>query len=274
MGLLGRLFRGGADKREETRKDEALGEYSGMRFEVLSEDEELLFIGSLQVSAGGRGQLYQRSALSGLLKPEEAEEEDAEADASPDGEPLPDEDAAAPESQETPDGPEDAEEKTEMEPLPVKLRGYDERQKKAIHMAAILSHVEGRNWQVDNLRITGKDNDRASFRQPVRAGGKAFLAGRVGGAGSMAADCQIHNISVGGVCIQTTERYELDQTLMLRFALLPGEEMPPLMCRVLRVTERKDGIIEYGCKFLDLNQVAEDDIAASIMEIQRQEMQR
>ena len=158
-------------------------------------------------------------------------------------------------------------------PTPVSLRGFDDHQRLAIHFSCVISPAADRVWTAERLTLTGKDNDRAFFRQATNATGEAVLLGWVGLQNGK--PCEVRNISAGGVCIQTREEYPMGSKIVLRFELIRGKEMPALRCQVLRVTPKRGGIFEYGCKFVDMPRGTEDQIARAIMELQmRQQAMR
>ena len=154
-------------------------------------------------------------------------------------------------------------------PFPVTVRGFFEAQKLAVHMSGTASWVSDRLWRVEEFRVTSKENDRAFFRQGIDTSGEVT---RIGTLGSQACPCEVVNISAGGVCIHTSEQFGAGNLLVLRSRLLPDQDLPPVMCEVRRVTEKKKGLYEYGCQFVDLHPAMEDQIARAIVELQRQKL--
>ena len=159
-----------------------------------------------------------------------------------------------------------------QEPFQIQLRGYHTTQNKAVHMTGTALWVSDQLWRVEQFRITGKENDRTSFRQGLEANGEVIRLGSFGSESSAA--CEVVNISVGGVCFRTEHEYMSSDRLLLRSQLLPNHSMVPLICEVRRVTKKDKGQFEYGCKLLDLTPAQEDQIARAILELQRQRIRR
>ena len=148
--------------------------------------------------------------------------------------------------------------------LPVLLRGYDDTEKKAIHMSGDLSARSNGLWRVDSIAIVGKDNDRAFYRQDTTLSGEITPMQQTG---VYSEPCRLINISAGGVCFLADVECREGERILLRSNLLEGWSLTPLVCVVRRVTKRKIGF-EYGCEFTDLTPATEDIIAKAIMEMQ------
>ena len=159
-----------------------------------------------------------------------------------------------------------------LEPFPVQLRGYHTTQNKAVHMTGTAFWVSDGLWRVDQFRVTGKDNDRAYYRQGIDTGGELVRLGSLGS--EPAASCEVVNISVGGVCVRTDREFAAGDRVLLRSRLLPNQNLAPLICEVKRISEKRKGQFEYGCQFVDLNPAQEDQIAKAILELQRQRIRR
>lgn len=227
MGLFDRLSnRAGKDMTGKGGSGN-LGEYSGMRVEVVSEGETPLFVARVSVSWDGRMELTPISGLSSGIN--------------------------------------------ELVSIPVSLRGYQESVRKAVHMDCNIERRSNGVWEVRNLEITGKDNDRSFFRQDTSIVGEVVQVGR-GGINSQS--CEVVNISAGGVCIRVAAAYAMGDKLMLNSKLLPNWDLAPLMCVVRRITRRRGVIYEYGCEFLNLNPATEDMIAKAIIEMQMKNRKR
>ncbi|MBQ9647154.1 MAG: PilZ domain-containing protein [Oscillospiraceae bacterium] len=154
--------------------------------------------------------------------------------------------------------------------LPVVMRGYEDSVKKAVHMEAELTPRDSSTWRVSGLRITGKDNDRAFYRQETATGGDIMPIRQVGLDSEV---CRLVNISAGGVCLLSPEEYKVGEKLLLRANPLEGLQLAPLICVVRRVTRRKNGF-EYGCEFTEITPAVEDAIAKAIMDMQLKRMRR
>ena len=209
-----------------------------MRVEVLSAEKELLFMAKLVVSTGGLGELQETA--SGSIPAIPAWETAAEA-----GTPPP--------------------------PLHVLLRGFDEDQKLAIHLECDAVPLNAATWRTERLRLIGKENDRAYYRQDIGVSGEVMQTGT--GGSPQLVPCTVVNISVGGVCIQTEAVYPTDSTLLLRVWLVESSDLV-VFCLVRRVTERRNGQFEYGCEFEKLEPGQEDQISRAIMQLQMKRMKR
>lgn len=251
MGLFDRFRRRkeNAPLEEKKSPQEEIQEYSGLRVEVLTPEGEELFIAKLAISGG----ICEFQLIGDMQAPEGLQ------------------DAAV-------------DEEGKPRPIPILARGYDELQQKAIHMEGEMLPYDPRIWRAASLRIVGKDNDRAYFRQDVGSAGTVLAlsvpegsqAGTLHGlrpdGGPM--ECRVVNISMGGVCIETSAELEPDSVLALRSRLLPDSEMA-VMCRVCRVNSRRSGgMIEYGCKFEHLDPAMEDQLAKAIAKLQMKRMKR
>ena len=158
----------------------------------------------------------------------------------------------------------------DQEPYPVNLRGFEASQGLAVHMKGMISQETDVTWRVENLEFLGKDNDRAFFRQATDLRGEVT---REESDERETYPCMVRNISAGGVCFQSTEQFDVGETVSLSAQLLPGQEMEPLLCQVRRVTPRRGGSY-YGCQFLQLNSVKENQISKAIMQLQMQRLRR
>ena len=236
---------------------ELLRSFSGMRFEVLGGQQVLFFVASLYISPNDSAELRQMSVLSPGFERILANWEET--------------------IRRTTAGRDIDASRT---PIPVHLRGYDDRMSKAVHLSGGITHVGGPVWKVEKLAYERSDNDRAYFRQITNVVGRAAMIGQVGPSGqvaratSVAAQCSIQNISAGGVCIRSKVQYPMGAILQLRFNLFPEQKMPAMRCQVLRVTQGTFNGYEYGCKFLQLSKPMENALAESILELQRRMRQR
>lgn len=250
MGLFDIFSKKERNQPAPAKKEESLAEYSGLRVEVLTEEKELLFVARLAVAEGGSGELQRISAENVL----------------PEGEPP------APETEaDDADGGEDAPQEKEPPVYEVQLRGYEEGLRQAVHMSAEISHLTGRIWRARKLKVLAKDNDRSFFRQDVGTDGEVLPLAHLGNAPF---PCKLMNISAGGACIQTDFVFEPEEKLLLKSRLLPDSELKPLVCTVCRVTERKGGIFEYGCRFANMDAAMEDEISKAILQLQMKRMRR
>lgn len=158
--------------------------------------------------------------------------------------------------------------KEEREPMPVRIRGYHDRERKAVHMeGTIVPLPEDNFWQVEDLIITDTNNDRAFFRLDTNQDATATI---FRGLNSGVHPCRLLNISVGGALIRSETPYEPGDKFMLQVKLLADREPSAMYCQVLRIIHKEDGPDEYGCRFLELNESDQDRITESIFAVQRQ----
>lgn len=153
---------------------------------------------------------------------------------------------------------------------PVLLRGFDEKERKAVHMTGYITRGEDGGWSVEDLVLTGKENDRAFFRQGSGLEGEVMPMRQND---IFRAPCRIVNVSAGGACVRTQAEFQLGDRILLKSDLLKNLEMAPLMCVVRRGVKRK-AYNEYGCEFVDLTPKMEDMIVKAILEMQTQPMLR
>ena len=229
MGLFDRFSKSGRGKNAGKQQEDSISDYSGMRVEVMNEEQELMNIARLNVSLGGKVELQRV--------------DDAEADA-------PEAAEADPEAEAT---------------VHVLLRGFDRIQQKAIHMEGDANPEEPGLWRMERIKIISKANDRAFYRQDVDIPGELRPLGR--GSTQPMEPCRLVNISAGGVCIQSETDFEVGERLFLRSRLMPNYEVV-LQCIVRRVTPRRGSLKEYGCKFENMDANSEDQIAKAIFQIQ------
>ena len=79
------------------------------------------------------------------------------------------------------------------------------------------------------------------------------------------------NLNLGGVFFNSESEFECGDQVMLNF--LDGEMQ--LLGEVLRVQKNEEGgVIGYGCRFMDVNQVQEERLARFIFECQLLERER
>ena len=81
--------------------------------------------------------------------------------------------------------------------------------------------------------------------------------------------CKLLNISVGGARIASEQRFWEGDKLLLAVKLLEDRDPSIMYCEVLRVIEREDAPLEYGCQFLELNEADQDKITENIFTAQR-----
>lgn len=154
------------------------------------------------------------------------------------------------------------------EPIRVRIRGYYDREKKAVCLDGVISPLPFHYWKAEELAVTRIANDRGFFRLSVNVEATATTFGRVG-AGEK--PCRLLNISVGGVCIASEDFYQEGDKFLLKVKLMEDREMSSMYCQVLRVIDKGDAKYEYGCRFLELNDSDEEKITQNIFAIQRRQ---
>ena len=98
----------------------------------------------------------------------------------------------------------------EEEPLPVKIRGYSDRKRKAVYMEGAITPMPQHKWSVTELRVCKVENDRAFFRLETNLDATATM---FSGLAMGEKTCKLLNISVGGARIAS----ELDITTAINF---------------------------------------------------------
>ena len=152
------------------------------------------------------------------------------------------------------------------DPIPVKLRGYNDREKKAVYLEGIIFPKAKHVWQVEQLTVTHIGNDRAFFRLDTDIDATITT---FGGFGAGEQPCKLLNISVGGACISSAFRFHEDDKFLLKVKLLEDRDISVMYCQVLRIIDKGDSGYKYGCRFLELNENDEAKITQNIFAAQR-----
>ena len=156
----------------------------------------------------------------------------------------------------------------DQEPMQVRIRGYHDRERKAVHMEGTIFPLPDENiWQVENLIITDTNNDRAFFRLDTNQDATATT---FQGLNPGEHPCRLLNISVGGALIRSETPYQPGDKFLLKVKLLEDREPSAMYCEVLRIIHKEEGPDEYGCHFLELNEADQDRITENIFAVQRQ----
>lgn len=150
-------------------------------------------------------------------------------------------------------------------PLPVRIRGYSDRDRKAVYMEGLITPLPQNIWQVEELTISKVGNDRAFFRLETNLDATATM---FSGLELGEKPCRLLNISVGGVCLGLEKRYDVGDKFLLRVRLTPEGELLALRCQMLRILERRHGYFEYGCRFPELEAANEERILRYIFAAQ------
>lgn len=155
------------------------------------------------------------------------------------------------------------------EPLPVRIRGYNDRKRKAVYMEGTISPLPKHVWKVGDLHVVRAGNDRAFFRLDTNLPASITIFGSGFGAGER--ECRLLNISVGGACIGMDGQLHVGDKFLLKVKLLEDRDTSIMYCEVLRVIETKDGKFEYGSRFLELTEADQDKISQNIFAAQLKE---
>ena len=156
----------------------------------------------------------------------------------------------------------------DSEPVPVRIRGYSDRDRKAVYMEGVIRPSPRNIWLVEELKVCSAGNERAFFRLTTNLDATATM---FSGLAMGEKPCKLLNISVGGASVSSKSRYHLGDKFLLKVRLLEDRPVSAIYGQVVRVTEKKDGEYEYGCRFLELTEEEEEKITRSIFTVQRQQ---
>ena len=207
---------------------EDVSAYSHMRVEVTTKDGQMLFVAKLMYPQRHTAELHQYSEAENSL----------------------------------------LENCSEAEALPVHIRGYHDRLRKAVYMEGFITPQPKHIWLVSHLYVARVGNDRAFFRLDTDLPASVSkFSGR--NAGDF--PCRLRNISVGGARFSSQQQYWEGDKLLLTVKLLEDRDPSIMYCQVLRVLESEEegAPFEYGCQFLELNEADQDKITENIFAAQR-----
>lgn len=161
-----------------------------------------------------------------------------------------------------------SEESVEMgpEPIMVKIRGYSDRDNKAVYMEGVITPEQNRIWKAEHLKLLKTGNDRAYFRLDTNVEGTLSPSGRVGGKEE---PCKLLNISIGGARVLTAAPHKAREKFLLRVKLIPDREPFLIRCELLRIISKDEKQFEYGLRFMDLNDKETERITQCIFDLQR-----
>lgn len=280
FGLFGKGSKEQPKENEQKTEENSQAEitaYSGMRVEVTTFEGELLFVAKLVNLRENQAVLQQYSETERskeILQQYTEEEEDGKTQEAGSGA------NAGPESLEVvfarmlaeqAEKEQDSEEEKQKEPLHVRIRGYNDHERKAVYMEGFITPEEKHTWKVEELTVTRIGNDRAFFRLETNLDA---VVTTFGGFSAREHDCKMLNISVGGARILSEQLYHEGDKFMLKVQLLEDRPMSVMFCEVLRVFEREDSKYEYGCRFLELNEEDQDKITQNIFAAQLAERRK
>lgn len=154
------------------------------------------------------------------------------------------------------------------EPVPVCVRGYNDRRRRAVYMEGTISPKPKHVWQVSELKVIRTGNDRAFFRLDTDIEASITI---FGGFGAGDKPCRMLNISVGGACITTEHPLREGDKFLLKVRLLEDRDTSVMYCQVLRIIEKDGCPPQYGCRFLELTESDQDRITQNIFAAQLKE---
>ena len=280
FGLFGKGSKEQPKENEQKTEENSQAEitaYSGMRVEVTTFEGELLFVAKLVNLRENQAVLQQYSETERskeILQQYTEEEEDGKTQEAGSGA------NAGPESLEVvfarmlaeqAEKEKDSEEEKQKEPLHVRIRGYNDHERKAVYMEGFITPEEKHTWKVEELTVTRIGNDRAFFRLETNLDA---VVTTFGGFSAREQDCKMLNISVGGARILSEQLYHEGDKFLLKVKLLEDRPMSVMFCEVLRVFEREGSKYEYGCRFLELNEEDQDKITQNIFAAQLAERRK
>lgn len=145
--------------------------------------------------------------------------------------------------------------------IPVKLRGYNDCERKAVFMEGNLIPKQKHIWQVENLTITRIENERAFPRFSTDIAATVTASD---GTNEGEKVCKLLNISVGGANIGSEYRYYKGDRFLLKAKLIEDRPVSVMYCEVTRVVEKTASSFEYGCRFLELTEADQEELTQSI----------
>lgn len=137
------------------------------------------------------------------------------------------------------------------DPLNVILRGYSSKENRTVLLEGTIRAGADKLWQVEHLSLLEqRDEHRAHIRVETNMEGSFTLPDRPGVPEER---CEIKNMSMGGICIGSRARRDVGDKFLLRIDQLFELKDTALNCQILRISDRKPGYFEYGCRFTNLN---------------------
>lgn len=131
-------------------------------------------------------------------------------------------------------------------------------------------------WKLDRLQSSYVTEQRVFFRQRIspKVMAKCTLRDPSGREGR-AADCQVLDISAGGMLISSKDKEDYkegDRLSITEVQLVKGERPFDFGCCVRRAGQRERGVIRYGCQFDPLPPKEQDRLLRAIFTVQREEL--
>lgn len=157
------------------------------------------------------------------------------------------------------------------EPVPVGIRGYSDRDRKAVYLEGVIAPLPQKKWSVAELKLCRIGNDRAFFRLATDLAATATM---FSGLEMGEKPCRLLNISIGGACIRSESRYHDGDKFLLKVRLLENRPESVMFSQVVRIIEKDGAGFEYGCRFLELTEADQEQITQNIFAAQRQKRGR
>ncbi len=140
------------------------------------------------------------------------------------------------------------------EPMKVTLRGYSSKEGRAVSMEGTIHMGAGKLWQLENLALVDRAENRANVRIETSISGGFTVDARPG---IPEENCTVRNMGMGGVCLSAQARRDVGDKLHLRVDRLLELDGTFLTCQILRIDARRPGYFEYGCRFVDVDEETE-----------------
>lgn len=131
-------------------------------------------------------------------------------------------------------------------------------------------------WKLDQMESMFTKDQRSAFRQSISTSvqAKCHRCSARGDPEKEGTDCQVIDVSSGGLMFSSAESYETGDRLLLKDVRL-AESLDSLSfsCQVRRVGKPdEDGITRYGCQFERMSDREQDRLLRAIFVVQREEI--
>ncbi len=154
----------------------------------------------------------------------------------------------------------------DAESIHARIRGYSDRERKAVYMEGVITPGPKHIWQVEELTVLRMGNDRAFFRLETNLEATATM---FSGLAMGEKPCRLLNISVGGASVGSEYRYHEGDKFLLKVRLLEDRPESVMFAQVVRVIAKDEEEFEYGCRFLELTEADQEQITKNIFAAQR-----
>lgn len=151
------------------------------------------------------------------------------------------------------------------EPMRVQIRGYNDQVHAAVYMQGVITLQPKHIWNVEELVLLRVGRDRAFYRLDVNLDATVTC---FHGLNAGERPCKLVNVSVGGAGIASSVHYHEHDKLLLKVQMLEDRDLSVMMCQILRVTKKENGMFEYGCRFVGMSEAVEAKISHHIFTTQ------